>query len=226
MINMKYRESYHGFVLLGSGILYLITEWEILLTLTAAASFMIMMLSEWPALWKLHRFGGYANWVTLLRLSGLFILFSLSGSLSFGQIVVFLIILLVLDGVDGFIARHFHHVSSFGAVFDMETDALFACFASVLLFEKDLTGEWILLIGFMRYIFVVIKYITGLNKMKEKRTRFGPTIAGILFIALIIPFVLKPVIYSPCLIAASILVSLSYAWSFYLLVVEKRRTPA
>ena len=224
MTNMKKWKTIHGFVMLGSGIVFWFTQWGIVLVLTSIVSFLYFLSSEWPALWKIHRYGGSANWITLMRLLWLLLLFSISGGLSYGQIAFLLLILVLLDGADGFIARWFHHKTSFGADFDMETDSLFVCFASVLLFEKDLAGSWILLVGFMRYIFVVSKFFTGLNSLGEKRTKFGPAIAGILFVAVIIPYILKPGIYFPYLIGASILVSLSFAWSFYLLLRDNRKS--
>lgn len=224
MTNMKKWETIHCFVMVGSGILFWFTHWGLLILLTAITSFVALLFSVWPALWNLHPFGGYANWVTFMRLSGLVVLFTLSGSLSYGQIAFMLLILILLDGIDGFLARRFHHVTSFGAVFDMETDAVYVCLASILLFEKGLAGGWILLVGFMRYFFFVLKYFMGLHDLRDKGTRLGPAIAAVLFVALFIPYILQRTIYFPCLIVASALVTLSFAWSFYLLITEKRKS--
>jgi phosphatidylglycerophosphate synthase len=58
---------------------------------------------------------------------------------------------LVLDGVDGRVARRTGTVSRLGARFDMEVDALL-----VLVLSVDVawsTGAWVLAIGAMRYVF-------------------------------------------------------------------------
>ncbi|MDP2868628.1 CDP-alcohol phosphatidyltransferase family protein [Methyloversatilis sp.] len=61
---------------------------------------------------------------------------------------------LLLDGVDGWVARRFDAASDFGARFDMELDAFLIavlCLAPVLLGK---VGPWVLAIGAMRYAFV------------------------------------------------------------------------
>jgi phosphatidylglycerophosphate synthase len=61
---------------------------------------------------------------------------------------------LVLDGIDGWVARRFGTVSDFGARFDMETDALLILVLSALALHFDKAGAWILGAGLIRYAFV------------------------------------------------------------------------
>lgn len=63
-------------------------------------------------------------------------------------------IALLLDGVDGWVARRTDRATAFGARFDMETDALAALVLCMVLWRAELTGGWVLLIGGMRYIFL------------------------------------------------------------------------
>lgn len=68
---------------------------------------------------------------------------------------VLALLALVLDGVDGAVARRTSTQSDFGARFDMELDAfliLVLCVAVVLLGKA---GPWVLAIGSMRYAFVM-----------------------------------------------------------------------
>lgn len=187
----------------------------------AIPSFASLIYLERLSLQKLKPIGGYANMVTLLRLTGLFVLLTFSGFLSNTQIAVALFILIILDGTDGFLARRFSHETLVGEIFDMETDALYVCFISILLFEKGLTGMWILFVGFMRYYYVILIFTAGLQRLKEKRTKYGPFIGVILFVSLMMPFVFNKEIYVPCLYIASILVTFSFGWSFYLLLKER-----
>lgn len=210
--------------MLGAGIAYWFLQWRMLVFIVALPSFIYLLIYEWPMLKKLHPFGGFANWVTLLRLTGLLVLFALSGRLTNGQLTSTFFVLVLLDGLDGILARRFHQETSFGANFDMETDALFVCFVSILIFEKGYVGSWVLLIGFMRYFYIALVYFTDMHQLTEKRTKYGPLIGVILFIAILLPFVLPRIIYLPCLIGASVLVTLSFAWSFYLHIAEKRKT--
>ena len=61
---------------------------------------------------------------------------------------------LLLDGVDGWVARRWRCESAFGARFDMELDAFLILVLSALLFMLDKAGAWVLAIGAMRYVFV------------------------------------------------------------------------
>lgn len=61
---------------------------------------------------------------------------------------------LVLDGVDGALARRRGLASPFGARFDMEIDALTILILSALAWRFDRAGAWVLLSGLARYVFV------------------------------------------------------------------------
>lgn len=63
------------------------------------------------------------------------------------------ILALLLDGVDGWIARARAVATDFGARFDMELDALFMLILCGLIWSLGKVGFWILLIGLMRYLF-------------------------------------------------------------------------
>lgn len=91
---------------------------------------------------------GYANAITLVR-----------ALLLFGVAVFFnsawgFALVLLLDGVDGFIARRFDESSEFGAQFDMETDALFVALLSLALAPE---APWILVAGALRPVFVIAR---------------------------------------------------------------------
>ena len=59
-----------------------------------------------------------------------------------------------LDGVDGWIARRTRTASTFGARFDMETDALLILVLSALVWRYGKAGGWVVASGLMRYAFV------------------------------------------------------------------------
>jgi len=64
---------------------------------------------------------------------------------------------LALDGVDGWVARRTRTVSALGARFDMETDAFLVLVLS--LHVPVLVTPWALLIGLMRYLFMVATWL-------------------------------------------------------------------
>jgi phosphatidylglycerophosphate synthase len=67
-----------------------------------------------------------------------------------GPGLVLVVVALVLDWVDGQVARRTGTVSQFGARFDMETDAFLIAVLSV--YAAPTYGWWVLLIGAARYL--------------------------------------------------------------------------
>jgi phosphatidylglycerophosphate synthase len=112
-------------------------------------------------LWFARRRGGpfgAANTVTFVRLILIAPLIALlaeppSAALAWLAIAIASLVL-VLDGVDGWVARRLGAATEFGARFDMETDALLILVSSALCFHYDKAGAWILIAGLMRYAFV------------------------------------------------------------------------
>ncbi|MFE0785294.1 CDP-alcohol phosphatidyltransferase family protein [Streptomyces mutabilis] len=119
-------------------------------------------LASWAVLSRaLHRSRlpsfGPANRVTLGRtalVGGVTALVadSFSGAPPVSLLVGLTAVALLLDGVDGKVARRTGTCSSLGARFDMEVDAFLILVLSVYV-ALDL-GPWVLLIGAMRYVFV------------------------------------------------------------------------
>jgi phosphatidylglycerophosphate synthase len=108
-----------------------------------------------------HRRFGPANRVTLLRAGYTALLFGiLAEGFGIGEAGRWVLVAsgaaaLALDGVDGWAARRSGFASRFGARFDMECDALFVLALSALVYRTGQAGAWVLILGAMRYIFVV-----------------------------------------------------------------------
>lgn len=66
---------------------------------------------------------------------------------------------MLLDGVDGKVARRTGTQSAFGARFDMELDAALIMALSILVWAGGHAGVWALLIGLMRYGFVAAGWL-------------------------------------------------------------------
>lgn len=115
--------------------------------------------------WRSRRLGA-ANQVTLLRLvgtsmvAGLLIGQLLHGSLTPVTVAMVMIasVCLILDGVDGHLARSRDLVSAFGARFDMETDAVLLMVLSIAVPVFGVAGWWVLAIGLMRYLYVLASF--------------------------------------------------------------------
>jgi phosphatidylglycerophosphate synthase len=77
---------------------------------------------------------------------------SFGGQAAVAILVALSTVALVLDGVDGRVARRTDTASAFGARFDMEVDAFLILVLSVYAARE--TGWWVLAIGLARYVFV------------------------------------------------------------------------
>lgn len=103
---------------------------------------------------------GAANRVTLLR-GGLIAL--IAGTLVVPQalaehvdvVAALALAALVLDGVDGWVARRTGSASAFGARFDMELDAFLILVLCLCLMTIGKVGAWVVAIGALRYVFVL-----------------------------------------------------------------------
>src|SRR6187431_1789800 len=89
---------------------------------------------------------GLAGVVAALTVHGLF------GDPHVTLLVVISTVALVLDAVDGHVARRTDSVTAFGARFDMEVDAFLIAVLSVHVAPH--LGWWVLAIGAMRYGYV------------------------------------------------------------------------
>lgn len=69
------------------------------------------------------------------------------------------LLVLALDGVDGWLARRLHECSEFGARFDMEVDAALILVLCLGLMAAQVAAAWVLLIGLMRYGFVIAAFV-------------------------------------------------------------------
>ncbi|HKI87509.1 MAG TPA: CDP-alcohol phosphatidyltransferase family protein [Draconibacterium sp.] len=204
----------HAFLFCFLFILYAIFPVRYPVIVVAALSFLYYWLIHFDLLKRFKPFGGYPNWVTLIRL----ILILGSGIWykhipDFGLIVVGLVFF-SLDGLDGLLARKFNQKSEFGAYFDLETDAIYVCVFTIILFEKGLAGFWIVVPGFMRYIYGVLIFIIGKKGDEETAVKYAPQIGALFFVAILFPYILPGKLYYPLLIISSVLLMLSFLYSF------------
>ncbi|MFD5374191.1 CDP-alcohol phosphatidyltransferase family protein [Streptomyces griseoincarnatus] len=123
---------------------------------------LVFAIATWAVLSRaLHRAGsrtfGPANRVTLGRatlVGGVTALVadSFQDSPPVSLFVGLTAVALILDGVDGKVARRTGTSTALGARFDMEVDAFLILVLSV--YVSMAMGPWVLLIGTMRYVFV------------------------------------------------------------------------
>jgi phosphatidylglycerophosphate synthase len=100
---------------------------------------------------------GPADWVTLARsvlVGGITALTadSLVSAAHPGALVALAVVALVLDGVDGWVARRTGTASYVGAIFDQEVDAYLILVLCT--FVAPNVGWWVLILGLARYLFM------------------------------------------------------------------------
>ena len=107
---------------------------------------------------------GAANRVTLgraamvLPLAALALQPAILGTAGAWWIIAVSTVAMILDSVDGWIARR-TGTTPFGARFDMELDAFLILALSVLVWQSGQAGAWVLLIGALRYLFVAAGWV-------------------------------------------------------------------
>ncbi|WP_417691076.1 CDP-alcohol phosphatidyltransferase family protein [Roseibium sp.] len=168
-----------------------------------------------------HRRFGAANLVTAIRAA----LVSMIGAAFFfadglhpadpamWPLLMMIACALILDGVDGYLARETRQVSDFGARFDMELDALFILFLAAAVYLMGKAGIWVLLIGVMRYLFVLTSCFAA-RLRNPLPPSFRRKLVCVIQVAALC-FALVPFVTSPVsdLISATALVLLSYSFA-------------
>jgi phosphatidylglycerophosphate synthase len=186
--------------------------------LKASALFAAIMLLSIGFLQRHHPFArfGPANQITTVRAMLVALVASLVGEPRLPGVaagaVAASVVVTVLDGVDGWLARRNRIASDFGARFDMEIDALLILALSVLAWRYEKAGMWVVWSGLMRYVFVAAGAIAPWLRGPLPPSRRRQTICVIQIAGLTLAMV--PSIQPPLstLLAAAALVTLSYSF--------------
>jgi phosphatidylglycerophosphate synthase len=117
---------------------------------------------------------------------------------------------LILDGVDGKVARRTGTSSALGARFDMEVDAFLILVLSV--YVSMSLGPWVLLIGGMRYAFVAVARVLPWLNGELPSSMARKTVAALQGIALLVAASsLLPEVANVAVVAVALA---SLVWSF------------
>jgi len=193
-------------------------SWKVLGACAAGATLTLILVAR-----HLHADSfGPANRATLARGALVLLLAAFIGEDPMPWTLVLLTSLaLALDGVDGWLARRHNVASRFGARFDMETDALLLLILSMLVWQNDKAGMWILLAGLMRYAFVAASVLLPFLKRPlppQRRRQAAFVTQAIILIACLSPLFPQP--YS----SALAIIGLAFlSWSFAVDVVYLAR---
>jgi phosphatidylglycerophosphate synthase len=128
---------------------------------------------------------------------------------------------IIADGFDGYYARKFNEESEFGGNFDMETDSFLAAVMTTLIYLSMDIGPWILVAGYLRYLFVFTLRVLGLHNETSPAMPGAKLIAVLFFITLILPFLFPVHLMWWGLIVGALLIYFSFARELILIVKNK-----
>lgn len=133
-----------------------------------------------------------------------------SGGIPVASLVALASMALLLDAVDGRVARRSGTASAFGARFDMEVDAFLILVLSV--HAAALLGPWVLAIGAMRYAFVAAGRVLPWMRAPLPSRFSAKAVAALQGIVLVVATTeLLPRPYAVALVSAALAL---LAWSF------------
>jgi phosphatidylglycerophosphate synthase len=152
-----------GPIVLGAALL----GWQLGWLSASTEGFCFLLLATLVARHSRARTFGIADVVTLVRglgvcfLAGLGLQALVGGLQRHGLLAMIIIgtLCLLLDGVDGRVARARREASAFGARFDVETDAALLVVLSVAVAALEIAGWWVLAIPALRYGYVAASLV-------------------------------------------------------------------
>ena len=213
---------YHAWVMMSAVALYLLFKSPVIflsLPLVSLLTYLLYCHQDWR---QFGRWGGVANLMTLGRL--LLIIGVVWWDTDLHNYIIFVagILTLIADGLDGYYARKYNTVSAFGDAFDKEIDALFVLAYGVLISHKGLAGDWVLLPGLLRYVYVVLLSFVetkpAVPVSSFRRQFIGMWLMG----TLLAPFVIFPIVYIPGLIAAIAMILYSFGIDIREMVLQEK----
>lgn len=181
-------------------------------SLVSFAAYIYMFSAE---LSNYSPFAGYANWITLFRVIIISFICVFWQQLALSTVLLISVIGVLLDWLDGFLARKLNLTSEFGLYLDMEADAFLVSVVSIILWISY-DFHWIILLsGLLRYPYaVLLLFINGGNKKEPKRF-YASFITGFFYISLLLAFLSQSTLAEYILYSSSILIILSFSRSLY-----------
>jgi phosphatidylglycerophosphate synthase len=208
----------HALAMLVAGLVGAVLETAAPIVLTGVVSFAVFGYRSRRSLAKLRPLGGYANWLTTLRL-----VMVLGVAATMAQLPQLLVLLAFtanvgIDSADGYVARRARQITQFGAALDREVDAIFVLTAYEYFYLVQGFGAWVLLPGLLPYFYRVVTRQLSAAPDRDEKQRLAAVLAGVNF-GLLLAAVASPPRLQPVALVASIgIVTLSFAassWKLY-----------
>jgi len=158
---------------------------------------------------------GWGNAVTTLRFAVASSIGLVPESVPLWVLGATVLVVFALDGLDGWVARERGESSEFGSYFDMETDAYFVLLAGIVLVERGRYGAWVLVVGLLRYVYVLTLALVPARGGEQPRSSFGRHAFTCLMLGLTLGMVLGEPFGTVATALGCGLVTASFLRSFY-----------
>lgn len=174
---------------------------------------LLLLVAQSRRQWTPDGAFGRANLVTAGRLALVLALPVLPASLGPAAPITVGLVILIADGVDGWLARRYELSSEFGEFFDKETDALFLLVLCLMTATQGLLSPWVVGLGLLRYLFVVALFLVQPQIGKEYRSGWARVIYVGVVLAMLAAFLPYPTVTHPLVAAAA--AALLYSFGRY-----------
>jgi phosphatidylglycerophosphate synthase len=189
------------------------TGWRTLLPLAALASFAFILRYRRPSRSSLPGGVGWADALTGVRLALLSLVAASMPEAPAAWTLAALAANVVLDALDGFVARKLGDSTAFGAVFDREVDAFFVLVAYLHFRLDGWIGAAVLFAGLLPYAYRLFAAVGPVPVAAGHKERAAAAMAGLNFL-LLLAAMAAPDYSSRILIASVAVVCASFAGSF------------
>jgi phosphatidylglycerophosphate synthase len=173
-----------------------------------------LLLVAWRGRYTPRGSFGLANAISAFRLVCVLWLATLGSEVSTYLVPPLVLSLMLLDGLDGFVARRLGTASEFGAHWDVEADALLVLTLGLMLWERERLGAWALWPGLLRYGYVVLLGLVP-GRGQEPRSRTGRIAFFVTVFGLTGAFVDGGGVAIGGAVLATVVITLSFARSLY-----------
>lgn len=135
------------------------------------------------------------------------------------------LVALILDGLDGWMARKTQSHSQEGAIFDMESDGIWVSLICITLVSLGIEQPWILILAAWRPVYAIVSAFLPKVETHQKGTFFGKAVfVTVAVVLLVVSSPWRIFFLTKILLAiACVLLSFSFLRSLFLEFRETRR---
>jgi phosphatidylglycerophosphate synthase len=133
---------------------------------------------------------------------------------------------LVMDAIDGWLARRTGQNSAFGTHFDVEVDSVLVIALAMLLHARGIAGPWVLVAGLWHYLYLFAPVVLPAPEAPPPRTRVGRLVYVLMISSFVLALMTPPALGELLAAVGTLAVSTSFAFSFWQRYQPRQAAPA